>query len=60
MLYFSEIKKGGPKGGPPEEVFYKFSTTQTKKFHEKFGFKRVGNQKTEGGTKEVLMMEYSL
>ena len=32
----------------------------SKKFHEKFGFKRVGNQKTEGGTKEVLMMEYSL
>ena len=28
--------------------------------HEKFGFKKVGNQKTEGGTKEVLMMEYSL
>ena len=32
----------------------------SKKFHEKFGFKRVGNQKTEGGTKEVLMMEYLL
>jgi len=32
----------------------------SKKFHEKFGFKRVGSQKTEGGTKEVLMMEYSL
>ena len=32
----------------------------SKKFHEKFGFKRVGNQKTEGGKKEVLMMEYSL
>ena len=32
----------------------------SKKFHEKFGFKKVGNQKTEGGTKEVLMMEYSL
>ena len=32
----------------------------SKKFHEKFGFKTVGNQKTEGGTKEVLMMEYSL
>ena len=32
----------------------------SKKFHEKLGFKRVGNQKTEGGTKEVLMMEYSL
>jgi predicted GNAT superfamily acetyltransferase len=32
----------------------------SKKFHEKFGFKRVGSQKTEEGTKEVLMMEYSL
>ena len=32
----------------------------SKKFHEKFGFKTVGNQKTEGGTKEVLMMKYSL
>ena len=32
----------------------------SKNFHEKFGFKRVGKQKTEGGTKEVLMMEYSL
>ena len=32
----------------------------SKKFHEKFGFKRVGSQKTEGGTKEVLMMEYML
>ena len=32
----------------------------SKKFHEKFGFKRVGSQKTEKGTKEVLMMEYSL
>ena len=32
----------------------------SKKFHEKFGFKKVGKQKTEGGTKEVLMMEYSL
>ena len=32
----------------------------SKKFHEKFGFKRVGSQKTEGGTKEVFMMEYML
>ena len=32
----------------------------SKNFHKKFGFKRVGKQKTEGGTKEVLMMEYSL
>ena len=32
----------------------------SKNFHEKFGFKRVGKQKTEGGAKEVLMMEYSL
>jgi len=32
----------------------------SKKFHEKFGFRKVGSQKTEGGTKEVLMMEYSL
>ena len=32
----------------------------SKKFHEKFGFKRGGKQNTEGGTKEVLMMEYSL
>ena len=32
----------------------------SKNFHKKFGFKRVGKQKTEGGKKEVLMMEYSL
>ncbi len=32
----------------------------SKNFHKKFGFKIVGKQKTEGGTKEVLMMEYSL
>ena len=32
----------------------------SKNFHKKFGFKRVGKQETEGGTKEVLMMEYSL
>jgi len=31
----------------------------SKNFHKKFGFKRVGKQKTEGGTKEVIMMEYS-
>ena len=32
----------------------------SKNFHKKFGFKRVGKQKTEGGNKEVIMMEYSL
>ena len=32
----------------------------SKNFHKKFGFKSVGKQKTEGGTKEVLMMKYSL
>ena len=32
----------------------------SKNFHKKFGFKRVGKQKTEGGKKEVLMMEYLL
>ena len=32
----------------------------SKNFHKKFGFKRVGKQRTEGGAKEVLMMEYSL
>ena len=32
----------------------------SKNFHKKFGFKTVGKQETEGGTKEVLMMEYSL
>ena len=32
----------------------------SKNFHKKFGFKRVGKQKTEGGIKEVIMMEYLL
>ena len=32
----------------------------SKNLHKKFGFKRVGKQNTEGGTKEVIMMEYLL
>ena len=29
-------------------------------FHEKFGFRQIGNQETEGGNKEVSLMEYKI
>ena len=32
----------------------------SKNFHEKFGFKSIGTQKTEGGRKEVSLMEYKI
>lgn len=32
----------------------------SKNFHKKFGFKSIGTQKTEGGKKEVSLMEYKI
>ena len=29
-------------------------------FHEKYGFRQIGNQETEGGNKEVSLMEYKI
>ena len=29
-------------------------------FHEKYGFEKVGTQKTEGGNKEVSLMVYKI